>query len=248
MKVFFRQSIAALMATTLLASCNVGSRDNSAMTEQMSLVEATADSMYYGICLDVLSGDSISFLSDDGDSVMLVLGRSVRRIGILSPSSRIAVIKSSKFSNEVSLFVNLSMLMGQWVQPDPMSGGNTCGFLLAEGGAAQTLNIADYTYDNWRVFNGKLLIDLSYTEGMGSSTTDTFNIVRLTADSLWLQGAEHMYLHRMLANERLDETQELGIETPSDESYDYLNDDAETDDGEADDMQFFNPDFDVAPR
>lgn len=217
------------------------------MDTSMRIVDTEPDSMYYGICLETIGRDSILFLSDNGDSTWLTMSATARRIGTVEADSRLAIIKTTKTGNEVSLFVNLSMLMGQWVQPDPVSAGNLTGFMLAEGGAAQGLNIAEFNYDNWRIFNGKLLLDITYEEGFGTSETDTFNIMRLTSDSLWLLGSQRMFLHRMNRDEKLDITQDYSVSPELGSSLDPNEDGLDEDNKGTGDLQFFNPDFDVVP-
>lgn len=232
----------------LLASCNFG-RQDTASEQKMRIVEIDKDSMQYGVCLELHGSDSMLYLMDEGDTLWLQFKDDAIRIGELEPDARVAIITTTGHTQKVSLCINTSMLMGRWVQPDAVAEGSLRGFMLAEGGAAQSINISDINYDNWRISNGKLLLDISYVDGFGQNYTDTFSILRLTNDSLWLRGQQRLFLHRLSNNETADATASYTVDPESgmDFSPELDEQDIVNNSDISDDDLFFNPDYDVAP-
>lgn len=79
-------------------------------------------------------------------------------------------------------------LVGKWVQPVPGMDAMVQGFVLEEGGKAASVNMATLTYEAWAVEDGRLILS---GESVGNRQTisfsDTFNIEKLTSDSLVLK-------------------------------------------------------------
>lgn len=232
----------------MLAACNFGGNEGSSTMASMVIIDTHPDSMYYGLCIETRGKDSLLFLADEGDTTWLHLADDARKAGYINADDRVAIIKADKDGSEISLFINVSMLMGEWVQPDPMSEGSLTGFMLAEGGAAQSINISDRNHDNWRIVNGRLLLDISYTEGFGQNYTDTFTITRLTTDTLWLQGSDRMFLHRLRSGEATDISSDYAVDPSLGMDYSPELSEQDIPEGEpSPDGMFYDTEYDVAP-
>ena len=242
-----RVLIIAFFAVMLLGSCKFGSTDATSQ-RQMHIVELDKDSMLYGVYLGMQGMDSLLFMYDEGDTAWLMLTDNVRMLGPLQDEDRVALMLADD-GHRVDMCINTSLLMGQWVEPDPVAEGSMRGFMLAEGGAAQSINIPDLNYDNWRLANGQLLLYASYTEGYGQNFTDTFNILLLGNDSLWLRGSQRKFLHRLRNGETTDISANYTVDPDMGMDFSPETADKDIPAGEYndDDGRFFNPDYDVVP-
>lgn len=164
------------------------------------MVELTRDSMQYGVCLERTEGDSILFLTDEGDTVWLVLSERLQVAGKIEAGEQLAIMTAGgSRQNSVIRAINTSMLAGEWVESDPIAEGNVKGYQIADGGAVEGINLPDVNLEGWALYNGRLLISGSY--GV-EQFTDTFEVRVLTADSLWLIArTETHFLHRMQPGE-----------------------------------------------
>ena len=72
--------------------------------------------------------------------------------------------------------VNLTTLLGRWTSIDK-------NFEIQEGGVVESSVKAEtHPWTSWKIYNGNLLLN-----------RDTFNVVQLGADSLYLENGEGIY-------------------------------------------------------
>lgn len=183
----------------MLAACNF--KPQTQKTERgIRIVEVTRDSMLYGMCINLLSDDSLLFLTDMGDTVSYQLSPSLRLAGKIVPGEQLAImLEPTSRQQVVSLAINTAMLVGEWVENDPIAEGNVKGYSIGQGGAADGINLMDLTINGWAIYNGRFM--LFGTFGV-EQFTDTFDILRLTQDSLVLNGrTEKHILHRLRPGE-----------------------------------------------
>lgn len=192
--------VAATAATTLL-SCNFNKKENT-YEAGIQMVEIVRDSMQHGICLGInAGGDSLHFLDSEGDTLWLTLNDDTRRLGQLNEGDQVALmVRPVGREQRVKLVINTSMLIGEWVEDDPIANENVKGYLIGNGGAAEGINLTDLRIEGWALYNGRFLLSGS----LGVETfTDTFTITRLTPDSFCIKGrtgGKH-FLHRMRPGE-----------------------------------------------
>jgi hypothetical protein len=80
--------------------------------------------------------------------------------------------------------INLSSMLGNWVEPNPLDGSSMQGLTIKESGIATSIENT-VTYKTWRIFNGKLLLTYINEGSMNDNeTVDTFDIKSLGNDSL----------------------------------------------------------------
>ena len=195
--------ISAMLLALVAASCSFGGDDSSSYKEQgMRIVSAVSDSMQYGVCLEFVGSDSLRFLRDDGDTVWYHIAPNADVAGSFVEGDRLALMLRAGSRDVVQRVINTSMLVGEWVEPDPLAEGNVKGIMIADGGTAQTINISDLRLDSWRISNGHLLMHGTFGMGANENFIDTFVITRLTRDTLFFNGTEGKhYMHRLRPGE-----------------------------------------------
>ena len=191
-------AVAIAAAAMALAACNAG-RNPQAQERGMRIVEIERDSMSYGLCL-AHRADTILFVNDIGDTLTLLLSPVAKVVGDITPGEQMAVMTApTSRTPMVTLALNTTMLIGEWVESDPVAEGNVMGYRIGQGGAAEGINLQDVSVEGWTLHNGRLLLTGSY--GI-EHFTDTFAITRLTPDSLCLRGrTDEYFFHRMQPGE-----------------------------------------------
>ena len=171
-----------LMAAVLIsmAGCKKkteGSQLPVVKVEEESVEEG--DSTVYGECIDAgmnsltlltNSGDTIEyvFVSDEGDADVQ---------GGQFQGDRMAVIGViGEEENTAQKVINLTSLLGRWVSLDK-------NFEIKDGGVVEsTVTAESNPYTSWKVFNGHLIL-----------SKDTFDIVNLDQDSLYLENDKGIF-------------------------------------------------------
>ena len=85
-----------------------------------------------------------------------------------------------------------NLLVGSWVQPNPINDKEVQGFLINSDGTAESINMATLLYKKWWEEDGKLIL-LIESVGNGSSSIDTirYDIVKNTATELDLKMGDY---------------------------------------------------------
>lgn len=171
----------------MIAGCK-GNRTSEANGEKDSLdteEELTADSTVYGVCGEGTSMHSLELITDGGDTISYVIqeddlgGRCV--VGGLLAGDRLAVVGyiNADKENVATKVINITTLLGKWTSIDK-------NFEIQEGGGVQSDVKAEANpWTNWKISNGQLLLN-----------KDTFSIVELGADSLYLENQRGIYVYK----------------------------------------------------
>ncbi len=192
---------AGFVGMLALAACHdkgtsVKSEDN------FMLVETEKDSTKYG--LYVRGGkDSIQWITEEGDTAWLITSYA-QVFGEPEKGDRVAVVFRDGSTKELSNMIDITQLLGRWVEPDAVDEGMMQGIELQDGGAASSINSRANRYVSWRLYNGKLLL-VNSLNGMvdNDMPEDTLYIQSLTQKELKvITGyAKHIYRHSMDAEE-----------------------------------------------
>ena len=91
---------------------------------------------------------------------------------------------TNKNQTEATEVININLLLGDWVMPDPLDGSDEVGIRIKEGGVAESIEMTNITYRTWRIFNGKLEITSIREDGGESEETNFYDILKLTGDTL----------------------------------------------------------------
>lgn len=80
------------------------------------------------------------------------------------------------------------LLIGSWVEPNPINDKEVQGIEITEGGNAKSINMATLLYSKWWTKDDQLfLVEESLGNGVSNSDTITYQIVKVDQDSLILQ-------------------------------------------------------------
>ena len=104
--------------------------------------------------------------------------------------------------------------------PSPYDGSSPAGIVLKDGGEAESFEQqGDILYKSWRIINGRLQVVETRDDGTDIDYVQTYDILRMTKDSLYLKNDEESYEYGRYVPEP---EEDLGIELDYDneESFD----------------------------
>ena len=182
-KLFF---LSMAMAAMTMLSC--GGRSHQAEREEdtVDVMDQIRDHTLYGLCGAIPSTTQLKVITDVGDTLTLDITPALenrKMLGSVRVGDRLAVMtnKNQTMATEV---ININLLLGDWVMPDPLDGSDEIGIRLKEGGVAESIEMTNITYRTWRIFNGKLEIVSIREDGGESEETNYYDILKLSGDSL----------------------------------------------------------------
>lgn len=173
--------VLALLAV-LFVSCNKqNSSGNDDEQANDSLVENN-DSTIYGSCVDAAMS-SFGLINEEGDTITILL-EDIDTIadvqGGLFDGDKLAVIAHKIDGDYIAQkVINITSLRGRWISLDK-------NFEIKDDGVVQS-NVKAETnpYTSWRIWNGLLIL-----------SQDTFNILQLGPDSLYLENNNGIYTYK----------------------------------------------------
>lgn len=165
-----------------IAACKSDKEKNviNVLTEDSLADTVMNDSTVYGryieggmstMTIENEMGDTLTFLLED-DS------RSSKVHGGLYEGDKIAVIADKTTDGELfaSIVINVTSLIGKWTNIAK-------NFEIEDGGTVRSsLQSESNPYTSWKIYNGKLLLN-----------ADTFDIYRLSPDSLSIENANGIF-------------------------------------------------------
>jgi hypothetical protein len=174
------------MAAMMMLSC--GGRSHQAEREEdtVDVMDQIRDHTLYGLCGAIHSTFQLKVITDVGDTLTLDITPALenrKMLGSVRVGDRLAVMtnKNQTMATEV---ININLLLGDWVMPDPLDGSDEIGIRIKEGGVAESIEMTNITYRTWRIFNGKLEIVSIREDGGESEETTSYDILKLSGDSL----------------------------------------------------------------
>jgi len=108
------------------------------------------------------------------------------------------------------MVINKSMLLGNWVMPNPIDGSSEIGISLNKGGTAESIDQSSIVYKSWRLFNGTLQVTATRDDGIDMEENLNFTIKELTANTLVLVDEEDDVFE--YERQTIEEEEDLGIE------------------------------------
>ncbi len=179
--------LSVAMAAMMMLSCG-GNNSHQAEREEdtVDAYDQIRDHTLYGLCGAIPSSSQLKVITDTGDTLALDITRAIenrKMLGSIRVGDRLAVM-TNKNQTEATEVININLLLGDWVMPDPLDGSDEIGIRIKEGGVAESIEMTNITYRTWRIFNGKLEIT-SIREGGGEAEeTNYFDILKLSSDTL----------------------------------------------------------------
>lgn len=183
-----------ILGMLTMAACG-GKSTTTSEENEIHMIELESDSTTYGIYLNG-GKDSIQWINEDGDTTWLTSSYA-RVFGVPEQGDRLAVVMNEGNGNEARSIIDITQLVGRWVEPDAVDEGMVQGIELFEGGAAASINSRSSQYVSWRLYNGKLLL-VNSMEGMVDSDMpeDTFHLDELTKDLLTVTASYNKHYFR----------------------------------------------------
>ena len=92
------------------------------------------------------------------------------------------LIQAETISNE-------ELLVGHWVEPNPINQKEVQGIEIIKGGNAKSINMATLVYSKWWTKNNQLfLVEESIGNHTSSIDTTVYDIIKIDKDSLIMKG------------------------------------------------------------
>ena len=140
------------------------------------------DSTVYGVCGEGTAMHTLELVTDGGDTLYYTyqVEEDAAVLGGLMVGDRIAVMGTESDHGLVGKkFINLTTLLGKWTSLDK-------NFEIVEGGmVSSNVEAESNPWVSWKILNGHLLLN-----------TDTFDIVELGADSLYIENKSGIYVYK----------------------------------------------------
>lgn len=166
-------------------------------------VRDTRDSTIYGLCGIATSMNTLQLITDNGDTLMLSTEQAQeegRVFGGYKVGDRMAVLAYLK-AHRATMVVNQSLLLGNWVMPNPIDGSSEMGISIKDGGIAESINQNSIVYKTWRLNNGVLEIVNVREETGDYEEKETFELLYLSSDSLSYRDHETIYEYKHPSDE-----------------------------------------------
>jgi len=179
----------ALGAIVGLSFSACGNKQNQNTTyEDTTLIDSSKikDVTIFGLCGESSAMSTLELMTDMGDTLHLSLEDAKENnqvFGSYAPGDRMAVLISPDYKT-VKRVINESVLMGNWMMPNPIDGSSEVGIRIKDGGIAESIEQTSIIYKTWKIVDGKLEITLVREGGGDEEETNWYTIDKLDGDSL----------------------------------------------------------------
>ena len=179
-------ALGAIVGMSFTACGNKQSQPS--VTNDTTLIDSSKikDVTVYGLCGENAAMNSLQQLNDMGDTLNLNIEEARENnqvFGNYAPGDRLAVVMSPDYKH-VKTIINESVLMGNWLMPNPIDGSSEVGIRIKDGGIAESIEQSSIIYKTWKIIDGKLEITLVREGGGDEEETNWYTIDKLDADSL----------------------------------------------------------------
>src|SRR5574344_537138 len=193
---YFKLLIVCLLSTFMISGCG-GKRSGASEVDSDTVSAAdlaVKDKTLYGICGEATAMNTLQLITDNGDTLNISIEHARDNnmvFGGLEVMNKMAVLLAPD-SSAIEV-INLSSMLGNWVEPNPLDGSSMQGLTIKESGIATSIENT-VTYKTWRIFNGKLLLTYINEGSMNDNeTVDTFDIKSLGNDSLTISNPNEIH-------------------------------------------------------
>ena len=186
MRKLFYLFIVMMLTIWVAASCRQtppASTDEERQDSDTTVVfETIVDSTVYGICGEGTTMHTLELVTDGGDTLYYTMrvDEDADIVGGMMVGDRMAIMgKTDSVGFVAKRVINLTTLLGKWTSIDK-------NFEIVEGGLVNSnVEAESNPWVSWKILNGKLLMN-----------TDTFDIVELGADSLYLENKNGIFVYK----------------------------------------------------
>ncbi len=188
----------ALGAIVGLSFSACGNKQNQNTTYvDTTLVDSSKikDVTIFGLCGESSAMSTLELMTDMGDTLHLSLEdvkENNQVFGSYAPGDRMAVLISPDYKT-VKRVINESVLMGNWMMPNPIDGSSEVGIRIKDGGIAESIEQTSIIYKTWKIVDGKLEITLVREGGGDEEETNWYTIDKLDGDSLVYHVDDEVY-------------------------------------------------------
>lgn len=196
MKKILLWAMASTIAITFTQCGNKSQKTSEATVEETDTnTIANENVMVYGICGEASAMNTLQLITDTGDTLNLSLEKAKEEnhvFGGYSVGDKMAVYMK-KGSEQPSIVVNETTLLGNWIMPNPIDGSSTLGISIKDGGIAESINQPTMIYKTWRIVDGQLELTLVREGGGDEEETNVYTIEKIDADSLIFNEPEYRH-------------------------------------------------------
>lgn len=164
---------------------------NTALVDSSKIKDVTV----FGLCGENAAMNSLQLMTDMGDTLNLNIedARENNQVfGNYEPGDRLAILMSPD-QKTVKMVINESVLMGNWLMPNPIDGSSEVGIRIKDGGIAESIEQTSNNYKTWKIIDGKLELTLVREGGGDEEETGWYTIDKLDADSLIFHDEEDLF-------------------------------------------------------
>lgn len=164
---------------------------NTALVDSSKIKDVTV----FGLCGENAAMNSLQLMTDMGDTLNLNIedARENNQVfGNYAPGDRLAILMSPD-QKTVKMVINESVLMGNWLMPNPIDGSSEVGIRIKDGGIAESIEQTSNNYKTWKIIDGKLELTLVREGGGDEEETGWYTIDKLDADSLIFHDEEDLF-------------------------------------------------------
>lgn len=188
-------ALGAIVGLSFSACGNKQSQNTVFMDTTLIDSSKIKDVTVFGLCGESAAMNSLNLMTDMGDTLCLNIedARENNQVfGNYAPGDRMAVVISPDYK-KVKMVINESVLMGNWMMPNPIDGSSEVGIRIKDGGIAESIEQTSIIYKTWKIVDGKLEITLVREGGGDEEETNWYTIDKLDADSLVYHVADEVY-------------------------------------------------------
>lgn len=187
-----KKTVFALIAmAATMVGCSSG--EKRVPFEEVNVDYILKDSTIYGFCGKESAMNTIQLFTDAGDTLMISVTEARDNnmvFGGYATGDEMAVVPNAD-STAAVMVINTSILLGNWVMPNPIDGSSETGISLQKGGTAESIDQSSIVYKSWRLFNGQLQIQATRDDGIDMEDLLVFTIKELTSNTLVLVDNEN---------------------------------------------------------
>lgn len=179
--------LAIISAVLMMGSCgNKEKQQQTAVASDTTNVEEQKPVSVYGTCGPGSAMNTLQIITDSGDTLNLAITNakdSMKVYGGYDSGDRMAVLLEGD-RKTVRLAINVTTLLGDWWQPNPIDGTSYMGIRFKDGGTAESLDQNGIVYKSWKIENGQLVLTCYREGGVEEDETEYYTITKLDGDSL----------------------------------------------------------------
>lgn len=180
------------------------------------------DSTIYGFCGRASTSKMLQLITSTDDTLYFDVEEARKKGRVMADYQRgdeIYVLPDSDRTKAL-MTINKNHLLGEWVMPSPYDGSSPAGIVLKDGGEAESFEQqGDILYKSWRIINGRLQVVETRDDGTDIDYVQTYDILRMTKDSLYLKNDEESYEYGRYVPEP-EEDLGIDLDYDSQESFD----------------------------